>query len=134
MLVIVLVNGAASGFIFYTESKHSCECGPDWRRAVIKMGGLIIAGLAVVAYFTPVVKILRMIPLLGGLFLLGVLGLIIIVLYCIQKYLKDVNDDESCDCIERNRLQTLHNIIGWTSFTTLIITACIVAFLIFYLF
>lgn len=134
MLAIVLVNGIASGFMFYAEHNHSCECGPHWKRWVIKFGGIVIGGLAIVAYFTPIVKFLRMIPLLGGLFLLGVLGAVVLMLYCIQTYLKSVHDNTDCDCNERGRLEHAHKIIGWASTTVLLITACVTVFIMFYLF
>jgi len=134
MLAIVLINGAASGFIFYTENKHSCECGPYWKRMIIKLGGVVIAGLAIIAYFTPIIRILHMIPLIGGLFLLAVLAGVILMLYCVQTYLTDVYDNIDCKCNERGKLEVLHSIIGWLSTTVLIVTACIIVFIMFYLF
>jgi hypothetical protein len=132
MLLIVTVNGAISGFVFYTETHHDCKCGPDWNRFILKYGGLIISSLTIIAYFTPIISIIKAIPLIGGLILLIVYALIVLMLYCVQKYLKEV-ESSKCQCSEKNKLKLANKIIGWTSTTTLLITAVVVVFILFYL-
>jgi Ca2+/Na+ antiporter len=132
MLAVVAVNSGISAFVFYTEAQHDCECGPNWRRNIIKYGGVIISGLAIIAYFTPIIKIVKAIPLIGGLILLAVFGLVILMLYSVQKYLKDVESNK-CQCTQKNKLKLANQIIGWTSTTTLVITAVVVVIILFYL-
>jgi Mn2+/Fe2+ NRAMP family transporter len=132
MLTVAIVNGAISAFVFYTEAHHDCECGPNWRRFVIKYVGIIIACLAIVAYFTPIIKIIKAIPLIGGLLLLTVFGLVILMLYCVQKYLKDIESNE-CQCTKKDKLKLANQLIGWASTTTLLITAAVIVAILFYL-
>jgi hypothetical protein len=132
LLVVVLVNGAIAGFVFYTEKHNDCECGPAWRRRVIKFGATIIGSLSVVAYFTPIVSVVQAIPLIGGIFLLGVFGLCILMIYCIQQFLKDVQSNE-CACAEKNKLGQINNVIGPLGITTLAIIALGIVVILFYL-
>lgn len=132
LLLIVIVNCAVSGFIMYTEQQNQCKCGPEWRRTILKYGGFIIASIAILAYFTPVIKIINMIPIIGGFFLLGVFGLCILMIYCMQKYLIDVESSD-CKCDKKNELRKMNLILGWMSTTTLIITACVIVFILFYM-
>ena len=90
LLLIVIINCMVSGFILYTENNNQCKCGPEWRRTVLKYGGFIIAGIAILSYFTPIIIIIKMLPLVGGLFILGIFGLCVLMIYCMQKYIKDV--------------------------------------------
>lgn len=133
MMIIVIINASISGFIFYTEKHNDCECGPAWRRIVLKFGGLIIASIAIIAYFTPIISIISMIPLIGGLVLLSVFGLCILMIYSIQKYLKDIESPD-CVCKQKNKLQQISKILGWASITTMIIIALVIVFVLFYMF
>lgn len=132
MSVVVLVNGTIAMFIFYTEQKNDCRCGPEWRRNIIKFGALVITVLAILAYFTPIPSIIRMIPIIGGLFLLAIFGLCIVMIYCLQQYLKDVNK-ESCQCKEKSKLNKINNIIGPLGIATLAMVALAIIVILFYI-
>lgn len=132
LIVVVVVNGLLAGFIFYTEQKHDCQCGPEWRRNVIKYGAIIIASLAVLAYFTPIPGIIKMIPLVGGLFLMGVFAICILMIYCIQQFLKDIQEDD-CHCKEKSKLGHANDVIGPLGIATLAIIALAIIIVLFYL-
>lgn len=132
LLIVVIVNGLIAGFIFYTEQKHDCQCGPEWRRGIIKYGALIMAGLAVIAFFTPILSVIKMIPIVGGLFLFGVFGLCVLMIYCIQQFLKDVQADD-CSCKEKSKLGKANDVIGPLGIATLALIALGIIVVIFYL-
>lgn len=133
LLIIVVFNCAISGFVMYSENNNQCKCGPEWRRFILKYGGFIISAVAILAYFTPIIAIIKMIPIIGGLFLLAMFGLCVLMIYCTQKYLDDLKSDD-CECKDKGKILKLSVILGWTSTTTLIITALVIVAIIFYLF
>lgn len=132
LLSIVIVNGLLAGFIFYTEQHQDCQCGPEWRRNVIKFGAIIIGSLAIIAYFTPILAIVKMIPLVGGLFLMGVFAICILMIYCLQKFLQDIQSDD-CDCKEKSKLAKANDVIAPLGMATLALIALGIIIVLFYL-
>lgn len=132
LLIIVTFNCAISGFVMYSENNNQCKCGPEWRRFIVKYGGFTISAIAILAYFTPIIMLIKMIPLVGGLFLLSVFGLCVLMIYCTQKYLEDLQSPD-CVCEDKDKITKLSVILGWTSTATLIIVALVIVAIIFYL-
>lgn len=133
LLFVLVTNGLASGFVFHNERKNTCLCGHKWVRFVIKYFGLGICGLALIAFFTPIVSILRMIPLLGGLVVLIVFAGIFLMLYCVQRYMGELQTKE-CDCVEKEKVAKVAKILSFLNTTNMLITTAVLVLIIMYLF
>ncbi len=133
LIVIIAFKAALLALVIYSEQKEDCTCGKDWYRLVIKTGCIFVIVLSLVAYFTPIVKIFRMIPIIGGFVIIAVIFVLILLFYAIKKYMNAIGEDD-CKCKFKKQLKLFNDLLSLANLVTLGIIILILIVAIFYLF
>lgn len=133
LVIIIAFKASLLALVIYSEKKEDCVCGKEWYRLVIKVGCVFVIILSLVAYFTPIVKILRMIPIIGGFIVIAVVFALIVLFYAIKKYMDAISDDD-CKCKYKKQLKLFNNLLSMANLVTLGIIILILIVAIFYLF
>lgn len=133
LVLIVSFKTALLILVIYSEQKNDCLCGKDWYRIVIKLGCIFVIILCLVSYFTPIVKIFRMIPIIGGFVIIAVICVLVLLFYAIKTYM-EAFDDDNCRCRFKKQLKMFNSILSLVNTMTLSIIILILIIAIFYIF
>lgn len=126
---IILFNMGSSYFVYYTQQDKKCKCGYEWCRNIIKYGGVFVAVVALVAYFTPFISLINHLPLISSIFSSAFLVVVALVIYCCRQYIQSLQQPD-CPCHHQQWVNNMEDItkymtIFYMGMMTIMIVFCV---------
>jgi len=123
---LVIISSLTLSILSAVENQDSCKCAQSWKSQLLTVFCYIIIIMSLVNLFIPLNSLISKLPLLGGLFSIGM-----VILLALQMWLtiSIFNDIENCDNCEISGFSAkFMNVLVGFSMTFYIVAVIAVAY------
>ena len=123
------------GIVNHLQKQDECECNSGWKPENLKLisqVGIVLGGINLLI---PLNKSLYSIPLISGIFSILVLGVIVMYLFTMVRYFRNLRQQEKCrkTCKVNSGSEGFINMVSTTSTVNILLVAFVIGIGMLYL-
>jgi hypothetical protein len=123
------------GIVEHLQQQDNCECNTGWKPENLKLISQIGIVLGGINLLLPLNKTLYSIPLVSGIFSILVLGVIVMYLFTMVRYFRNLRQQDSCrkTCKVKSGNEGFINMVSTSSTVNILLVAFVIGIGMLYL-